>query len=361
MKPTTPEKVAHLFEPLDYQLAIGSVLAGLTPGYLYADNPSKPTIALLAYQNHLVFAGEPQNGDFNQALRNLILETIVPGYFDPDQGVFFIHTSSAVWHLHIDDILAGLHPVIRQRTYLECTHLVQDWRQLLSHDFTLCPVDRELLSQPHLENLDYLKEELCSERPTIEDFLEKSFGFCVLKGEKLASWCLSEYNTVDRCEVGVATVDDFQRQGLATITTLALLDHAFAHSYKRIGWHCWKNNTPSVALALRAGFSKVHDYSIHLCALDLAIQFALNGDDHRSLGAYQEAKRWYERAISLDTAPGWVFYNTARCLALMGENQQAIDYLHKAVQRGFDDLDRIHTEADLIPLHSHPAWGSLFP
>jgi GNAT superfamily N-acetyltransferase len=358
--PITPDKVAQLFQPLDYNLSIGSVIAGLTPAQIYADNPDKPTLGLLAYNHNLVLGGSPQDSTFTHSLNHLITDTIIPHKLTAGIGVIYLQASSSAWQPFIDDILAGLYPVVRQRTYLECSHLVQDWRQLLSDGFSLRPVDHELLSQSHLDNLDYLKDELCSERPTIDDFLEKSFGFCLLKSEQLTSWCLSEYNTGDRCEVGVATVDAFQRQGLATVTTLALIEHAFSLAYRRIGWHCWTNNKPSVALALRTGFKEIHHYSVYLCVLELAIQFALHGDDHRSLRQFQEALTWYEKATSFDTAPGWVYYNTARCLVQIGEIQAAIRHLQEAIDRGFDDLDQMRTEADLIPLHNISAWKALF-
>ena len=360
MESIAPDRVSSFFEPLDYNLAIASILAGLTPGDFYSDDPEKPVVALLAYNHHLFLAGTPGDGASKQALNRFIGETIFPRLADTGRDVIFLHASHSAWHPHIDEILAGWYPVIRQRTYLECTQLSQDWRKLLKPEFSLHPVDDELLSQSHLEHLDYLKEELCSERPTIEGFLEKSFGFCVLKDEQLAGWCLSEYNTGDRCEVGVATVDAFQRQGLGTVTTLALIEHAFSHGYHRIGWHAWTRNTPSVALALKAGFKKVHDYSIYLCVMNPAIQFALHGDDHRATGAYQEAMTWYRKATEIDAAPAWVFYNAARCLAQLRERKAAFDYLSQAIQRGFDDLDQIRQEVDLVPLHADPAWESLF-
>jgi len=360
VKPIAPDRVGSFFEPLDYNLAIASIIAGLTPGEAYTDNLETPEVALLCYNHHLFLAGSPGDGTFNQVLNRFIGRTILPKFADAGRDVFFLHVSSDSWHPHIDDILSGWYPVIRQRAYLECTQHSQDWRDLLNPEFSLRPVNSKLLSQSHLENMDYLKEELCSERPTIDDFLQKSFGFCVIQDEQLAGWCLSEYNTGDRCEVGVATVDTYQRQGLGTVTTLALLEHAFSHGYHRVGWHSWKRNIPSVALALRTGFNEVQDYSIYLCALNLAIQFALHGDDHRSVGAYQEAMTWYEKAISIDTAPGWVFFNTARCLALMGESKKAFDHLLQAIKRGFDDLEQFRQEPDLVPLHANPAWESLF-
>ena len=353
-------RIHSLFKPLDYNLAISSIMAGLSPSDIYANNPEKPVVALIVSKNHIFLAGSPQNGKFNQALHHLITQTIFMEKGAAGIDVFFLHTSSADWQPHIEEILAGWYPLQRSRTYLECTQLLQDWRESLAPGFGLLPVTADLLSQSHLENLDYLKEELCSERPSVEDFLDKSFGYCILKENQLAGWCLSEYNTGKRCEVGVATVDAFQRQGLGTVTTTALIEHALSHGYQHIGWHCWTPNTPSVALALRADFKKIREYPIYLCVMNLAIQFSLHGDDHRAAGKHQAALAWYEKATQVDTAPAWVYIKTAKYLTHLGENKLALQHISQAIQQGFDDFNQLRTQEHFAPLYSDPVWETFF-
>ena len=127
--------------------------------------------------------------------------------------------------------------------------------------------DAALLAQTGLANLDAVRDEMCSERLTAEDFLNNSFGFCIQHDHELVSWAFSEYNTGGNCEVGIATVEKYRRMGLGTVAALALVEHAIATGYHTIGWHCWANNIPSAALARRAGFEHRLDYSVDLLLL----------------------------------------------------------------------------------------------
>lgn len=128
-------------------------------------------------------------------------------------------------------------------------------------------VDANLLASSDLKHLETLKEEMTSERPTVEDFLAKSFGICAIHNNELAGWCLSEYNADGRCEIGIETTDEYRQRGLATALTLAFLEHAFSHGMTEVGWHCFKRNEASAKTALKAGFDKVSDYKSFIVLL----------------------------------------------------------------------------------------------
>jgi RimJ/RimL family protein N-acetyltransferase len=109
---------------------------------------------------------------------------------------------------------------------------------------------------------------MCSERPAVADFLEKSFGVVAIHGDELAGWCTSEYNSGNRCEVGIGTLEPYQRRGLATVMGSALVEHALWRGITHIGWHCWASNTLSIATALKIGFQKVGEYSTYIAWFD---------------------------------------------------------------------------------------------
>jgi RimJ/RimL family protein N-acetyltransferase len=79
---------------------------------------------------------------------------------------------------------------------------------------------------------------------------------------QLAGFCLSEYNVDGRCEVGIATLEPFQRRGLATAMGHAFLSLARASGIRDVGWHCWRQNVASAATALRIGLRHVADYKV---------------------------------------------------------------------------------------------------
>lgn len=126
--------------------------------------------------------------------------------------------------------------------------------------FSLRPVDAALLAETALENLPVLLEEMASERVSTADFLAHSFGSALVTHNRLAAWCLSEYNHDGRCEVGIATDERFRRQGLGTLVGRAFLAQAAARGLSEVGWDCWALNTASVATARALGFNLVSEY-----------------------------------------------------------------------------------------------------
>jgi GNAT superfamily N-acetyltransferase len=361
LPPTDFQQVQPLLASLDEHLVIFSLLASITPGHVYVDQPGNPQVALIDAGYRVFLAGSPQDRALSQSLNRLLTRQVIPQAKAAGRDALLLHLADPTWDTELESVLAGLYPLWRLREYYECTRLREDWRPLLPSGFALQPVTAELVARDELENVGYLREELCSERPSIEDFLARSFGFCVLDGSSLAGWALSEYNLAGRCEVGIATIDEYQRRGLGTVTALALVEYALANGYSRIGWLCWKSNVASSALARRAGFEYVRGGSVSLCVFDLGVQFALHGLDHTRSGEYQTALSWFERANAAGSAPAWTGYEAARCLARLGQTESAISQLRLAVSRGFDNLNAIRTEGDFDCLHHHSEWKTLLP
>jgi GNAT superfamily N-acetyltransferase len=102
-----------------------------------------------------------------------------------------------------------------------------------------------------------LLAEACSERASVDDFLERSFGLALLHEDEIVGWCLSEYNLDHRCEVGIAVVPSYQQRGLATALGTAFANEAHSRGITEIGWHCWVDNEASLRTAQRLGFRRV--------------------------------------------------------------------------------------------------------
>lgn len=268
LNPDDFENTSQLFAAFEADLAVASILAGKSPARVFADDPACPQRAFTWFKSRAFLAGETGSGAFNHALRRMLEETVYPQSASAGFEAILLHYEPAGWEAQLGDLCGARKRFMGRRHYYTCQALKTDWRQLLPSGFSLHPVDSRLLEKTHLINLDVLVEEMQSERPSVADFLEKSFGYCLIYENELASWCLSEYNQGERCEVGVATVEKYQRQGLATVATLALLEHAFSTGIQQVGWHCWANNAGSIALALKAGFAKTKDYPVCICLLE---------------------------------------------------------------------------------------------
>ena len=256
-----------LCDPLNYHLVIDSILAGHTPGKIFADHPTDPQAAWISFKHHCFLVGSPDLPAFNHALQSYHAQSYLPEARAQSQEAMLFDCHPAGWEALLELLIPGYPSRRYQRQYFTCQSLGQDWRKLLPDGFALVQVNASLLAQTQLGNLEAVREEMRSERTSIEDFLTNSFGFCIQREDELVAWAFSEYNTGGRCEVGIATVEKYRRIGLGTVTALALVEYALASGYHTIGWHCWANNLPSAALARRAGFEHRLDYPVDLFLL----------------------------------------------------------------------------------------------
>jgi GNAT superfamily N-acetyltransferase len=261
-------KVQPLFERLDQHLVLASILDGCTPARILVDQLADPQTAFTGFHARMFLLGSPHNPGFNQSLHDYLSKQAIPQAQANGREAFIFHTDSQAWLPQLESILAERNLLERSRQHFRCAPRQQDMSGLLPTGFKLRLVNARLLEETSLQNMDLLVEELCSERTSVQDFLAKSFGIVVQHEDKLAGWCLSEYNCAGRCEVGVATLEGYQRQGLGTAASLALLDQAARLNYLQVGWHCWGTNLPSSALARRAGFELVEESKVYLCLFE---------------------------------------------------------------------------------------------
>lgn len=267
LPPNAYELIRPLLLNMDIHLVGRSILAKQTPAQIFVNNVEHPK-ALFAQAGHrYILAGDSEIDSFNLGIRKLFTNVVYPHEIAAGHEGFALYYDSPAWERRVDALLAGKKTIHANREYYACKKLKYKWQDFLPEGFQLKKVDADLLATSNLKHLETLKEEMTSERPTVEDFLAKSFGVCAIHNNELAGWCLSEYNADGRCEIGIETTSDYRQRGIATALTLAFLEHAFSHGISEVGWHCFKRNEASAKTALKAGFDKVCDYKSFIVLL----------------------------------------------------------------------------------------------
>ncbi len=258
----------------------------------------------------------------------------------------------------MDDLFGGKPPIRRARQYFALDARQFDKPLVVPDGYRLHPVDVALLAQTGLKNLAGLKEEMVSERPSLDDFLAKSFGVCVIHENEIVGWCLSEYNCGPRCEIGIATAEAHQRQGLAMLTATAVIQQALAQNIHQIGWHCWADNAPSGALARKLGFQLIEETTAYPFFFDDAIHLGVHGNLRFFIDQdYQRAAHWYERACAAGPVPIWIEWNAACAYGRLGEETAVVQHLNQAIAAGFDDWERLQTTPHLAAIRNTAAWN----
>ena len=353
------ERVRPLFRKMDIHLPLQAILAGNVNAPIFVDSAMNPQSALTWCGHHFYLAGAPGNNDFIAAARRIFLEKFTLRSQKSGIDAYQIFFPSAGWESTISAMLLGKYPIKAAREYYAFKSSRIDWKALLPAGVSLRNVDAAFMIERKWNGLDLLADEMRSERETIDDFLAKSFGLCAVLGNEIVGWCLSEYNTGHRCEVGIATFEPHQRQGLATALAVAFIELARAKDVARVGWHCSATNVASGRTALKAGFEKIADYPSYFGWFDEAANLVGNGYSAHARGEYAEALSFYEKSFALGEVPDRAYWGAACDAAMVGQSDKALGYLSQAIEHGFDDPEQLQASKYLVSLHQTTGWKTL--
>lgn len=252
-------KLMPLISPLDYHLTLQSIVQGKTSASVYVDRVEQLQAAFLWKKGKAWLLGSSIDPFIDD-----LSDTLERGYFqilrEHGADYFRLHYDER-WGSVLGRVFLGLKREEYPRSYYHMDASGEKWGVNPPPGFRIVKIDEALLASNY-KNLDQVRDETVSERDSVEDFLESSFGYAAMKGDEIVSWSMSEYNTSNRCELGIATIERYQRKGLATQVARAVIGHAVRQGVYDIGWHCWKNNEPSVRTALSIGFKHRLDYPI---------------------------------------------------------------------------------------------------
>jgi GNAT superfamily N-acetyltransferase len=261
MKELTPvqyDSVRPLFTPLTHYLTPDAIFAGLTPGRVFADDPDAPQTAV-AWYGHRAFVVGRADEPAQQQMADWWHDVVLHERSQSGLSGLILHVDTA-WSEQITAVVPTSQTYSRRAYRLDARG--GSWAVDLPAGFGLRSVAADLLADERVQNKAYLTEEMVSERPSIEDFLAKSFGVCLLHQDEIIGWCLSEYNGGRRCEIGIAVAEPFRRRGLATLMARAFMGQALTQGVYDIGWICWTGNRPSVATAEKLGLALVDERDV---------------------------------------------------------------------------------------------------
>ena len=255
-------KLFLLFSGWDHHMAIRAAAEGKARSRVWVDFDDSPTAAAVSFGVRLLIAGDSQNIACRDAIVDFVQNAVLQNQIERMRHFVMIFWDEPGWKEVLPDSLEGYNPILREREYYR-----QDMANIFNNPalpagYELRRVDSSFLNEREWRHKSALQYEMCSERVSLEDFLEHSFGVCAVQGDEIAGWCLSEYNNSSGCEVGIELLESHQRKGIGTALTLALFSEARKRGLPYVGWSCFKDNLPSRATARKAGLSKVKDYQV---------------------------------------------------------------------------------------------------
>ena len=266
MYPIDPKRYARLrpvFSGLSHHLAIQAIIEGHTPAWVYADDPEAPCTAWMwDLQGEMYVAGTADRAAINRALGSLITDRVVPharGRGIPGVALFY---DTPAWETALESILPGLNPEkAARRTYTFARPAI-DWYAALPAGSVPRRLDEGWLARRDVANAEHLAGWVDSFWHSHAEFVRHSFGFALLDGNTVASWCLGVFASGSQVELAVATMPSYRGQGYAT--AVAARSVAFcAEQGLTPHWHCWDDNVASWRVAEKIGFVNPTTYTVY--------------------------------------------------------------------------------------------------
>ena len=252
-QPPLSEKFNRVFKLIEHNLSSVSIMRGLTASKVYADS-LEPSWVVTYSNSRILVSGEVEHLEVVEAVKRIVDLGIKGG-----RRGFVIYYPSGTMDTGIGEKIQCVKSYPNPRNYYVLQPEKTGYPVNLPQGYRMEQITKSLLEKDY-QNTDLVENEMRSERASVADFLEKSFGFCIIYGDVISSWCMSEYNADNRFEIGIETHPDHRRKGLALQTARACINHGVEKGYDSVGWHCWVKNEESNMLALRLGFKHVLRY-----------------------------------------------------------------------------------------------------
>ena len=175
-------------------------------------------------------------------------------------------------------------------------------------------------------------------------------------------------------EVGIATREEYQKRGFASIVGSATAEYCLVN-YKSVGWHCTDINIGSQKTAEKIGYEKVREYKKAIARINQVDNWVEHGFLKSQNKEYEETIKWYEKIIEAanekateylesDYLQGEfpiesVYFRTSTFYSVLGKKKIAVDYLRKAIERGFQKEEQLLKNEFLKSLHGTAEWNEL--
>lgn len=252
--------IKPLFEKWKYDMVIQSIEIGNTPCRMWVDCNQNPTCAMILAGIKIRVTGFPKTEECKKQVFDFFREEVLQGKIEQAKNEIIMYWFEDDWESLLVEIFKGKNIWFSSREYYLENIDNLSFEEPIECDFEIKDAVTVALGEENYEFSKQLKEEMCSESPTVEVFSKNCFGIVAVKENKIIGWCLSEYNNDLGCEIGIGVNENFRRRGIATILGKKFFQEAKKRGLQYIGWSSFKNNYGSVNTALKLGLKKVKEY-----------------------------------------------------------------------------------------------------
>jgi len=261
LKKDTFECVLKLFPNNDVYVEPKSIVYKNNPGWVFVDSVPDPQIALIWVQGNEGFylLGNDQISNFSNDLNNFIDSIIKPKLLSIGKKYFEISVVPPITDNDLENIFKNRH--LESWTQSVYQYKSKDNIEIINND-NLYNVKDILKSNSTIENIDFIKNKITNYWDSIETFIKKADGFCIIMDNKIISMAITGWIAGNVHTIGIETDKNYRNKGYAKMCSKALLAKYIEKNFVP-HWECEKTNIGSVKTAEYLGFTKLFDYILY--------------------------------------------------------------------------------------------------
>lgn len=261
------ERLAVRLLTADSDMTFAGVIAGHNPGEVWVDDVEHPQTALVWSKGlgAFLFLGRADQESLNQKLGVFIETNIVPFLKKKGINYFEFSCESEAWVPVIEQALQD-RKISKggQFVYKSGENKLTDEEIEIPASFQVISINKEFImsiEKMGMMNGDFLIDYLKAFWGSVENYLSKGYGYVALYQDQIASFAVSSFSYRSIQAIGVETLKDFRRKGLACTLTKMLLKDFYTKGIEP-WWDCMDENIASQKTAEKAGLIRDHMYQI---------------------------------------------------------------------------------------------------
>lgn len=214
---------------------------------IFVDNPSSPTIVEIVQGTFIIFAGD---ADSDVSIE--MMKKVPPHYGIQPTNEKWIALAKKI---HKENLKSSKRFIFSSsnlnKKYLEeimDNNEFSEFLKTIDLD-TAIKMNKDELQKCHFFNYD-----------SPEEFVRRSFGFCVEKDNEILAACTACLLSKKSAEISIITNPKFRKKGLATLVAAKFILYCLEHNLTP---HWDAANYPSYLLAQKLGYDYVDEYNIY--------------------------------------------------------------------------------------------------
>lgn len=247
----------HKFGMFDV-IAIEAALCGNSKGTLYVDYISNPQVLLLWNEFDGFYLSADKQFDYS-LISKAITQIIEADTSENSEYVLYIDPKH-------DNIVSSIIPAKNYEKLDVLGYFISPTLVEVKHveGFEIIDIGRDFFSTSYT-NAQEILTTISQTWHSTDDFCSSGFGVAVIEKSSgtVAAFCVTEHVTDSGAEFSIETLPEFQKKGLATLAGKSMLSSCKKRR-KDAYWYCTPDNTASIRLAEKLGFTQRFSFHVWL-------------------------------------------------------------------------------------------------